>query len=56
MSKRKTLRRLSSAALLSLAMYSQTMAPGWTKEVRAFETNPTQKIERRMEVKKKMGE
>ncbi len=56
MSKRKTLRRLSSAALLSLAMYSQTMSPGWTKEVRAFETRGTTRIERRVDVKRKVGE
>lgn len=56
MSKNKTLRRLSSAALLSLAMYSQTMSPGWTKEVRAFESKGQVKIERNIEVKKKADE
>lgn len=56
MSKRKTLRRLSSAALLSLAMYSQTMSPGWAKEVRAFETKGEVRIERSANVKKKVGE
>lgn len=56
MSKRKTLRRLSSAALLSLAMYSQTMSPGWVKEVKAFETTNQVRIERREEVRRKLNE
>lgn len=56
MSKRKTLRRLSSAALLSLAMYSQTLSPAWAKEVRSFEANGGTRIERRVDVKRKVGE
>ncbi|HEX9008674.1 MAG TPA: hypothetical protein VF837_05430 [Patescibacteria group bacterium] len=53
MSKNKTFRRLSSAALLSLAVYSQTVTPAWAKEVRGLDGHSSVRIERTLRVQRK---
>ncbi len=52
MSKNKTLRRLSSAALLSMTIYAQSVGPVWAKERKLAQMDSAAKIERVMEVKK----
>ena len=56
MSKRKYLRRLSSAALLSMALYAHSVSPIWAKEVDWGKGPKMVRMERRVEKKEEMEE